>query len=84
MTRAGLSVPRDLSVVGFDGIEFADYCEPTLTTIAQPRFELGAAGAQLLIDLLAGKKRDDLLAGADRILMQGRLLARDSTAAPPR
>ncbi|MEX6508394.1 LacI family DNA-binding transcriptional regulator [Jiella sp. M17.18] len=79
---AGVKVPGDLSVVGFDGIEFADYCEPTLTTIAQPRFELGAAGAKLLVDLLAGGRLTDLLGGRDRMLMQGRLLVRDSTAAP--
>ena len=30
---AGLRAPRDVSVVGFDGIEFADYCEPPLTTV---------------------------------------------------
>jgi Periplasmic binding protein-like domain len=39
--EAGLNCPRDFSVVGFDGIEFADYCEPTLTTIRQPRDQLG-------------------------------------------
>ena len=36
VTGAGVDVPDEVSVVGFDGIEFADYCEPTLTTIRQP------------------------------------------------
>ena len=44
MTGAGVAVPGDVSVVGFDGVEFADCCEPTLTTIRQPRGELGAVG----------------------------------------
>ena len=36
VSGAGVDVPDEVSVVGFDGIEFADYCEPTLTTIRQP------------------------------------------------
>ena len=75
----GLDVPGDVSVIGFDGIELADFCEPTLSTIAQPRYELGAAGAQLLIDLLSGRSAPDGLPLGGKILMQGRLLARDST-----
>lgn len=78
---AGLQVPEDLSLIGFDGIELADFCEPTLSTIAQPRFALGATGARLLIDLLAGADRADLLPRSGKILMQGRLLARDSSRA---
>ncbi|MBB4004370.1 substrate-binding domain-containing protein [Aurantimonas endophytica] len=82
VTAAGLQIPRDLSVVGFDGIEFADYCEPTLTTIAQPRFALGAAGARLLIDILAGRTPAALQDGG-KLVMQGHLRVGDSTAAPP-
>jgi LacI family repressor for deo operon, udp, cdd, tsx, nupC, and nupG len=54
---AGIQVPRDVSVVGFDGIEFADYCEPPLTTVRQPRHAIGATAAGLLIDLMNGKTR---------------------------
>ena len=46
---AGLRVPDDVSVVGFDGIAFADYVDPVLTTFRQPRRELGRAGARLLL-----------------------------------
>jgi LacI family transcriptional regulator, repressor for deo operon, udp, cdd, tsx, nupC, and nupG len=51
---AGVTVPRDVSVVGFDGIEFADFVEPTLTTFRQPRRELGYEGAQLLAAAMRG------------------------------
>ncbi|MBP0615666.1 LacI family DNA-binding transcriptional regulator [Jiella mangrovi] len=78
---AGLRVPDDLSVIGFDGIELADFCEPTLSTIAQPRFELGRVGARLLVDLLDGNEPGDVMPESGRIVMQGRLLARDSTRA---
>ena len=78
----GLAIPGDVSVIGFDGIELADFCEPTLSTIAQPRFELGAAGARLLIDRLADGGRSSEQPASGKILMQGRLVARDSTARP--
>ena len=52
---AGLRVPRDVSVVGFDGIEFADYCEPPLTTVRQPREAMGREAAELLVRLIRGE-----------------------------
>jgi len=53
--EAGLAVPGDVSVVGFDGIEFADLCDPVLTTVRQPREEMGRAAAALLCRALAGE-----------------------------
>src|SRR5262249_2768971 len=55
---AGLAVPDDVSVIGFDGIEFAEFVEPTLTTIRQPRRELGYQGASLLISAMRGETTD--------------------------
>ena len=52
---AGIQVPDDVSVVGFDGIEFADYTEPTLTTFQQPLHELGCAGARILLKMMQGE-----------------------------
>jgi DNA-binding LacI/PurR family transcriptional regulator len=75
VTGAGLAVPDEVSVVGYDGIEFADYCEPTLTTIRQPRRELGIAGARALLASL----RDLPRAGVNPIVLRGELLVRDST-----
>ncbi len=45
---AGLKVPEDLSVVGFDDIMFSEYTQPALTTVAVPRGEIGKAAFQAL------------------------------------
>ena len=53
---AGLEVPRDLTVVGFDGIELGRDLTPVLSTIAQPNREIGRRGVQLIVQAL-GKGR---------------------------
>ncbi len=52
---AGLRVPDDVSVIGFDGIEFSSYCEPALTTFQQPLHALGQNGARVLLKLIQGR-----------------------------
>lgn len=47
---AGYRIPEDLSIVGFDGIEAAEYYHPSLDTIAQPAVDMAAAATQLLLD----------------------------------
>ncbi|MCG0277173.1 MAG: LacI family transcriptional regulator [Thermanaeromonas sp.] len=51
----GLSVPRDMAVVGFDDIPLASYVLPRLTTVRVPVYELGATAMRLLRDLLGGR-----------------------------
>lgn len=77
--RMGISVPHDVSVVGFDDIEFSEHFIPPLTTVHQPRAELGRLATELLISSLAG---DTPLPTGQRIL-PSRLVVRNSTAAPP-
>jgi LacI family repressor for deo operon, udp, cdd, tsx, nupC, and nupG len=61
---AGLSVPQDVSLVGFDGIPFADYCEPPLTTVRQPREMIGRRAAEMLLRLMRGER----LAASERMV----------------
>ena len=51
---AGLSVPGDISVVGFDGIALGEDLTPILSTITQPNAEMGRRAAGLLVQALAG------------------------------
>jgi LacI family repressor for deo operon, udp, cdd, tsx, nupC, and nupG len=70
----GKRVPADLSLVGFDGIRFADFCDPPLTTMVQPNVEIGAAAARVMIAMLKGGD-----APTDDIVLPARLLIRQST-----
>ncbi|MDT7292531.1 DNA-binding transcriptional regulator CytR [Citrobacter freundii] len=53
--RQGLKVPDDLSIIGFDNISLAEFCDPPLTTVAQPRFDIGREAMLLLLDQLQGQ-----------------------------
>lgn len=50
-----LEVPEELSIVGFDDIEMADFIHPGLTTFSQPRYEMGKVATETMMGLLAGK-----------------------------
>jgi LacI family transcriptional regulator len=50
----GIRVPEDVSVIGFDDIELAQYVRPALTTVKQPKYERGALAAHLFFQLLEG------------------------------
>ena len=56
LREAGLSVPGDVSVVGFDDSPVCRHTEPELTTVAQPVVEMGAVMAGLLLDRIAGRE----------------------------
>ncbi len=51
----GLSVPRDLSVVGFDDLVVSDWVDPPLTTVHQPLFEMAGAATELALTLGRGE-----------------------------
>ncbi|WP_143869776.1 LacI family DNA-binding transcriptional regulator [Catenovulum sediminis] len=52
----GIRVPQDISITGFDDLDFATYTDPALTTIRQPAEEMGKKAMQLLLQILDGKK----------------------------
>ena len=74
----GLQVPRQLSVVGFDDIPQAAFTCPALTTISQPKLEMGHVGANLLLELIEGRT---ITSNQDAPLPV-KLIIRESTAAP--
>ena len=76
--RRGVSVPRQLSVVGFDDIRFARHVEPALTTIAQPMRDIGHGTVGLLLEILGGRET-----APPSVTLPHDLIVRASTA-PPR
>ncbi|HEV2464697.1 MAG TPA: LacI family DNA-binding transcriptional regulator [Acidobacteriaceae bacterium] len=79
--EAGLRVPEDISVVGFDDVLSAAYQRPSLTTVRQPLREMGNKGAQMLLEMIA---RSEYKAPLETI-MAPELIIRESTGeAKPR
>ena len=76
---AGLSVPNDVSVVGFDDILSAAYSTPSLTTVRQPLFEMGRRGAQILLERIACREKPQ----PHEIVMTPELIIRESTGPAP-
>jgi LacI family transcriptional regulator len=75
--EAGVDVPRDLSLVGFDDIELAAYTHPPLTTVAQPKEAIGTGAAGLLLERLRDGRSEPR-----RSILQPELHVRASCAAP--
>jgi LacI family transcriptional regulator len=71
--QAGLKVPQDMAVVGYDDIELARYMTPPLTTIHQPKDELG----ELAVDVLIHRMAQPTLA-QQRLLLTPELVERGS------
>jgi len=81
LKEAGMRVPQDVSVVGFDDILSAAYYTPSLTTVRQPLTEMGRRGAKLLLERIGA--RENGFAG--EIVMAPELVIRESTGlASPR
>lgn len=80
IASTGLSVPNDISVIGFDDLFFAAYTHPSLTTVRQPMREMGQRAAQLLLSLLT-TPAEVLRRENWQIKMAGELIVRESTAA---
>lgn len=74
--QQGVQVPEDISVMGFDDIMIAEHYSPALTTMRQPREQIGRLATESLIDILEGAAAP----GAPRrITLRSDLIVRDST-----
>lgn len=77
LREAGLAVPGDVSVVGFDGISMAEYVDPPLATVKQPIQELGRMAVHILIGRMNGE------GGPAHCILPAKFQPRDSVG-PPR
>lgn len=74
VTDSGLMVGKDISIIGFDGMDVSCYYNPGITTIKQPKKEMAEKSVELLFDLLKGKCENK------RVLLNTQLIERESCA----
>ncbi len=74
----GLVVPRDISIVGFDDIEFARYTNPSLTTVKRPIEKISSLGTKKILEML--KKEENTEIPAEKIYIETELIIRHSVS----
>ena len=70
----GLKAPEDVAVVGFDNISFSSMCDPMLTTVSQPKYDLGCTAMDLLLKTIQGELKEPV-----EIVLENELVIREST-----
>ncbi len=74
----GLTVPKDISIVGFDDIEFAQYTNPSLTTVKRPIEKISSLGAKKILEMLEMDKDTEMPGG--KIYVETELVIRSSVS----
>jgi DNA-binding LacI/PurR family transcriptional regulator len=76
--EAGLRCPEEISIMGFDDLDLAETTNPSLSSVAQPGYQLGTTAARILVD-----RREGDTSPAKHIILETLLHLRDSVAPPP-
>ena len=74
----GLRVPEDVSVMGFDNLSITNYAVPPVTTVDQPRYEMGRLSAEKICQILGGQTVEER-----HFVLAHSIVHRSSTVAPP-
>ncbi len=77
LSTEGISVPEDVSIIGFDGQRATEFVTPPLTTVFQPCYEIGSSAAELLVDIIENSSKK-----LTQHVLPVRLDIRKSTAPP--
>ncbi|MCC5909609.1 MAG: LacI family DNA-binding transcriptional regulator [Clostridiaceae bacterium] len=70
--KRGLRVPEDISIIGFDGLDFSEFFHPSITTVKQPGEEMGYRSVEVLFDVIKDKQ------GHQHLILETELLERES------
>jgi DNA-binding LacI/PurR family transcriptional regulator len=82
LQQAGIRIPENVSITGFDNIIFSAYTNPPLTTLDQPKRFIGAEAARLLLELLNMPVSEQSHTHPKVRRLKGKLLIRESTGSP--
>lgn len=70
--ESGMKIPNDISIVGFDGLEYSEYFHPSITTIKQPQEQIGYKTIDILIDIIKNNGKHK------HIVLDTKLIIRES------
>jgi LacI family transcriptional regulator len=79
LVAAGTRVPQDMALVGYDDVTFASVLSPPLTSVRQPKYEVGASAARLLLEQFSGRS-----VHAQSLRFEPELIVRASSVGVPR
>ena len=71
LKRRNLRVPEDIAVMGYDNIQFSEFVEPELTTVAQPIYEMGKTACELLTKLINGEITEKHVIFTPKLIIRG-------------
>ena len=80
MRDAGLRVPQDVSIVGFDDVQSAAFQNPALTTVRQPLRTMGILATEAIVHQIASPSEHP---PSRQVVVDPELIVRDSTCPPP-
>ncbi|OIN98671.1 hypothetical protein AUJ66_00595 [Candidatus Desantisbacteria bacterium CG1_02_38_46] len=75
LQEKGIKVPEDVSIIGFDNLDICNFTNPSLTSINQPKFEIGEKAGELLLKMIDGEK-------VKSIILEPTIIERGSCLSP--
>lgn len=72
MQERGLCPGKDISVIGYDNMEYSEWMFPTLTTVSMPLYEMGKAAGKMILDRIRGREEEK------EVIVKGNLIIRNS------
>ncbi len=73
--RYNYNVPKDITVIGFDNIDLSSMFSPTITTVSQPKFQMGFSACEMLLEKISNPNF-----ATRSILLDTELIVRESTS----
>ena len=75
LSLRGINVPEDISVMGFDNTLMSEMYIPSITTVAQPQYDIGVKATEILLEKMADKEK---YVGCEKVFLEHKIMKRDS------